>query len=301
MKSESDVFHCDPATLRPHDLRDLLNPIRSRVEHDESLCASVAEIGVLQPILLADDGRVLDGMRRIEAAMRAGHAEIACMTAPAGQELIALTTATFTRVHYTRSQIAYLVWPLVEPLMAEAREFAKNNLLRGDIPVGTRCADGKPLSRDRLCAQFSVGRNELREAGLLHQFLAGEAADGEYRRICPKKALEDARRVVEASLFEAGTSIRKWRVVVAGSRSTRSDLHGAAEQQSVFDFEPLSKCAATFVQRWGKREAWQGELKDESMRRLQDSWAELPPEVTDGMFQVLREIEKTRSTIRSVK
>ncbi len=42
----------------------------------DSLAASLAEFGFFQPVLVTQNGRVLDGVRRIEAAKKLGWGEI---------------------------------------------------------------------------------------------------------------------------------------------------------------------------------------------------------------------------------
>ena len=42
----------------------------------DSLAASLAEFGIFQPVLVTQNGRVLDGVRRIEAAKKLGWSEI---------------------------------------------------------------------------------------------------------------------------------------------------------------------------------------------------------------------------------
>jgi len=187
------VREIEIARIRP-------NPNQPRIQFDEAglteLAESIAERGVLQPILLrpeGDDFQIVAGERRWRAAQRAGlhaipaivrdgideatTAELALIENVQREDLNALEEAEAYRqlinrfghgqdeigrlVHKSRSHVTNLLRLLDLP------EFVKQSLLHGDISMGHARAvaaapDPELLTRDIIAKGLSVRQAEQR-------------------------------------------------------------------------------------------------------------------------------------------
>jgi len=187
------VREIEIARIRP-------NPNQPRIQFDETglteLAESIAERGVLQPILLrpeGDDFQIVAGERRWRAAQRAGlhaipaivrdgideaaTAELALIENVQREDLNALEEAEAYRqlinrfghgqdevgrlVHKSRSHVTNLLRLLDLP------EFVKQSLLHGDISMGHARAvaaapDPELLTRDIIAKGLSVRQAEQR-------------------------------------------------------------------------------------------------------------------------------------------
>ena len=186
------VREVEVARIRP-------NPNQPRVQFEEEsladLAASIAERGVLQPILVRPDGdgfQIIAGERRWRAAQRAQlhaipviiresddatTAELALIENIQREDLNALEEAEAYRqlihryghgqdevaklVHKSRSHVANLLRLLDLP------EFVKQSLLQGDISMGharavATAADPEGLTREIIVKGLSVRQTEER-------------------------------------------------------------------------------------------------------------------------------------------
>ncbi len=186
------VREIEVARIRP-------NPNQPRIQFDEEsiaeLAASIADRGVLQPILLRPDGdgfQIVAGERRWRAAQRAGlhgipaivrdidaaaTAELALIENIQREDLNAIEEADGYRqlierhghsqeqvgrlVHKSRSHVANLLRLLDLP------EFVRESLLRGDISMGHARAvaaapDPAALARQAIAKGWSVRQTEDR-------------------------------------------------------------------------------------------------------------------------------------------
>ena len=190
--SAGGVREIDIARIRP-------NPNQPRIQFDETgideLAQSIAERGVLQPILLRADGdgfQIVAGERRWRAAQRAqlhtipaivrevdeaATAEIALIENIQREDLNAIEEAEAYRqliqryghnqddvgklVHKSRSHVANLLRLLDLP------DFVRQSLLQGDISMGHARAvaaapDPEALTRDIVAKGLSVRQAEQR-------------------------------------------------------------------------------------------------------------------------------------------
>jgi hypothetical protein len=273
--------------LRPHPVREMLPTIPSALEEDDSLFGSVARNGVLQPVLLASDGRVIDGMRRVEAAMRAGQDRIKAVRCLAMQELPSLVASVFAKRVLTVSARAYLAWPLVEPLLQAARDFHINCLKEGNSPVVTHVTTGKPPSRDEVLKQFGIGVHEMLAAEAAHKHL--DSLDADER--------EDHRMAIERLLFVTRGSIRKWESAVFGMQAKRNDLNGIKPKQLVFDFAPVCSAARTLTRRLTKPGLWEDPASAaKAADILAEELRELPPMAKEAFWKALKKAEIDAAT-----
>ena len=160
----------------------------------ETLCASVAEIGVISPLLIhlscemdpetgAEWADVVDGKHRFKAADRALHESMTGfhpvpveVTTQSADEVIIVTLTN--RRHLRKGAMAYLLYPLIKPQIEASKARRAANLKAGSSRKTPAEFIGKPeLEQDledtliTLAEKHGLGRESLSRARRLHQHL----------------------------------------------------------------------------------------------------------------------------------
>jgi hypothetical protein len=171
----------------------------------EALCRDIQEQGVLHPLLITADRRIVDGRHRWRAARRLGLATVPCAEINGHEAIHVILSTLLARRHYTAGQRAYLVADLIEDawrLAAEKRKMnaAKNETTAGrfeqhqaltqDFAIKIHLADSIPMTGLAAYAaeEFvrSVG-DYARALGVSVRYLQMARTIWELFRACPEK------------------------------------------------------------------------------------------------------------------
>jgi N6-adenosine-specific RNA methylase IME4/ParB-like chromosome segregation protein Spo0J len=163
-------------SLRPHPLAGELPPLSA--DEYAALKNDIAERGVQVPLEVTEEGIVLDGHARLQAARQLGHADVEVLLVAAADPLQYMLQARLLRLHLDASQRAALAVKLVdlEQLQTEAVERQQANLRRGaEQPVAASlpargddaAVDGR--TRDRIAALAGVSARTVQDALTVHE------------------------------------------------------------------------------------------------------------------------------------
>jgi len=134
-----------------------------------ALKTSACDLGrILDPIKICK-GRIVDGRARLRAARAAGLVTVP--TAEVAEEEVAsiVLQSLLARKHFTKSALAYLSYPLLEPALAEAR---KRQLSR--LRVGEKSANLVSVGNtvEEIAENLGIGRNLLFQTKEIRKKLA---------------------------------------------------------------------------------------------------------------------------------
>lgn len=121
-----NVVARDPADLRPLTFLKQI-PGAEMADDDPrfvALCDDVlARRALAEPLKITEENLVidLDSWARLRAAKRAQIDRVFCVVVPLGEVAGAFVTSLLLRRHYTKSGLAYLVYPLLKDAHAEAK------------------------------------------------------------------------------------------------------------------------------------------------------------------------------------
>lgn len=139
----------------------------------EALRGELQASGLCQPVQMTAKHEIVDAdsRERWRAARMLQLDSIPIAIVPEDQATSACANALAHRRHLTKSAIAYLLFPLVERLLDEARHRALEMLKKGnDFPSGAPCRTGN--SREDICHRLGVGDTLLKEARRVHELFA---------------------------------------------------------------------------------------------------------------------------------
>lgn len=113
------IIQKDPQELKPHAKVKELARWEKGSDSLNSLCDSIREDGILVPLIITEDGRIMDGVTRCLAAKQLQLATVPCQIQPETRlEVIAIGTETQRR-HLTKSQLAFKYYGLVADVFGE--------------------------------------------------------------------------------------------------------------------------------------------------------------------------------------
>lgn len=200
-----------------HPAADLL-PMMSDEDID-ALAKSILEQGLRQPIILTEDGHLLDGRNRVVACSRAGVAPTHEVFR--GDDPVAFVMAlNMDRRHLNEGQKAILarkIQPMYEA-EAKSRQGARNDLSNDFVATWPQSSQRAPLARDKAAAAVgasgrSVARAKRVEQSapeLLEQVWAGTLELGRAERIVRDReaaARREAEAVAQQQHIQVGTRV----------------------------------------------------------------------------------------------
>ena len=174
-----------------------------------SLAESIAEVGLLHPVVVMPEGRLIAGQRRLEACRQLGWADVPVTVVDLFQAARGEAHENFVRKDLLPSEIVALK-RAIEPL--ERREARERQGSRTDLCHPATVAEGQRDSRDRIAHYLGVGRTTIERAEavvdaaedepeeyghLVEQMDRSGKVAGAYRRLT---VLRQARKLDEAPL-----------------------------------------------------------------------------------------------------
>lgn len=126
-----------------------------------SLADSIGEVGLLHPIVITPEGRLIAGQRRLEACRLLGWAEVPVTVVDLYQAARGEAHENFVRKDLLPSEIVALK-RAIEPL--ERREARARQGSRADLCHPATVAEGQGDARDKIARYLGVGRTTIDRA-----------------------------------------------------------------------------------------------------------------------------------------
>lgn len=247
---------CDGRELTLHPFHKRHIPEPPAGEAWDAFKDSVQENGVLQPILITADGKIMDGGWRWRAAKEHQLAEIPCIVRPESDVATILAETLLHRKPMTKGAAFYLMIPFLPDFAEEAGKRRLANLARGQKsfknPINLR---SKLLASEEnflaISGRFGLSKETVRQAfkvrDLLHNenckqliaFYMGSFGKPE-RKIPPLEELrayqKECRERLEAELYSGEKNL--WNVIsyIGGALPGTQEKRDDAAEQSTFDF-----------------------------------------------------------------
>lgn len=172
-----EILTKDPATLTEnHPFRAHL-PVYDHEEEDSlALIRDIRDHGIRMPILIDRQDRIVDGRRRRDSARRLGLTGVPCLVIADGDIAGAIISGLVMRLHFTRSAIAYLAYPLIEKALEESRLRRIENMRKGQQSPDSALSALSGNDAEQLAEQNGFGRRFLFEAKAVHKLFAKDRA-----------------------------------------------------------------------------------------------------------------------------
>jgi hypothetical protein len=159
----------------------------------DAILADVRTRGIVQPLTIDSEDRVVLGVNHWRAARALRLEEVPCLVVPDGDATTLLIADLMHRAHLTKSARAYLIYPLLKEAHEEARQRAVQNLKKGKNPNVSPSADepltGRtPRSIEELSEHFGIERTLISLAAKVHALFA---AQPDYKAIMEPRILAE--------------------------------------------------------------------------------------------------------------
>jgi hypothetical protein len=216
------------STARSMRVADIVPGRRHRTDLGdiEGLAASISKVGLMHPIVVCADGRLIAGMRRLEAVKRLAWENIPVTILDLADVVIGEHDENFVRKNFTLSE-AVDIKRALEPLEAAAakkRQGARTDKHPGKLPEGS-----KGQRRDKVAKFTGFGARTLEKAEAV--VAAAEAEPAKFGNLKldmertgsvdgPFKRLKKIRQAEAIAIGRAATSPHK----NGGPRPTLSSL-----------------------------------------------------------------------------
>lgn len=237
-----------------------------------SLVESVREHGLIEPLKVTADGKVVDGRHRLRAARAAGLESVECQVVPdhsVGE--IAMATLCERRHLVTRGQLAYAAYPLFSRAHKELRERKATAMRSGVHQPEEETVEG-------YAARVGVSRDTFLQAARLHELFD---ADPELKREWEPKVMASEEPI---GLGACIAGIRGQETSVGRTPQRNSALH---------NWEVAWRNITRPAGRWNR---WTEEEREYATGVLREQFSKLPEPVLDAVRDALRATRRQRAT-----
>lgn len=163
----------DPAILHPHEkVKHLIGRWQPDSEDSLSMRRSIRERGILVPLLITDDNRIMDGVTRWQCARALQLASVPVIVRSEEECLAILIDTELHRRHSTKGQLAFRLAPMIENAWDERQRRQLAALTRGQIP-GSAEAVGKTV--EDYATEAGVSLRLMKYAREIHQLFRAHA------------------------------------------------------------------------------------------------------------------------------
>ena len=178
---ETTTIHMrDPQDLHPHPSTKHLHLLGDDDPRYLALVVSIERGGfdADKPVTIDEKGRILDGRHRWRAAKRLQLERIPCVVRNEHEAATVILNSIVARKHYTKSALAFEVYPFFKAAHAEALRRKLDFLRKGQqIPVSHSVGNGK--NTEDFAAQIGVSRNLFDQAAKVHKLFESDPAYAE--------------------------------------------------------------------------------------------------------------------------
>ncbi|MDD3887048.1 MAG: ParB N-terminal domain-containing protein, partial [Victivallaceae bacterium] len=125
------------STLKHHALADLLPMLAEDHPESQALLASVAQDGILTPLIVDEDGKILDGRHRYRAAKTLGLETVPVEVVKNSEAATTALQTAINRRQFDLGQKALLIATMFPKSEEERKARSLSNLKKGSIPHET--------------------------------------------------------------------------------------------------------------------------------------------------------------------
>lgn len=168
MSETLTIEYRDPADLRPHKLIADLHRWMQGDENFNKFVENIRENGILLPLQILKDGRVVDGEMRRTAAKALQFEWVPVIIVSEDEAASIVLSSMIQRRHYTPGQRAYQIAPMID----EAWNEAHRRMLAGREKDPRNSVSRVSKTPDEWAAEIGVSVQYLRQARELHELFA---------------------------------------------------------------------------------------------------------------------------------
>jgi hypothetical protein len=254
----------------------------------EAVLADVRARGIVQPLTIDSENRVVLGVNHWRAARALHLDEVPCLVARDGDITSLIIADLMHRAHLTKSARAYLIYPLLKEAHEEARQRAIANLKKGKTPnvspSGTGCRTAKNIQE--LAAQIGVSERFFREAAEVHRIFESDEV---------YKTLMEPRIIAEpiGGEHEAARPVGLG-AVIAGHAGRRNKGKSRLPANQI---RLLRKSVASLIGRFSDWSQFDKSARAAALEEIRQVIAGQPPEVCAGVADWLQELRSEFKTV----
>lgn len=265
----------DPNDLRPHPLIKPMPRWEKVTPEWAAFVQDIRERGITTPLVILQDGTLVDGETRRRAAVRLNMTQVPCQVI--GDDVAAQTILQhlLLRRNLGKSGLAYVGYPLIQAAHEEAKARALECLKRGDTPVRQSVPDGAKRVED-FAESMGVSERLFRQAAQVREIFL---EDPEYRDEMEPRILDTVDPVGLGAVI-AG---------YGGRKATNGKAKGKrAEEQLELFTEAWSGLGKRFGY-WGRMDT---DTRERALPVIRKTVAAMPPELRDELKRAIRAAEK---------
>jgi len=300
----------DPMTLRPCRLLKLVPELAEDDDRFIALVDDVRERGIDHPLIVTGDGLILDGRHLWRAAKRLQLATVPCVTRSEEDAAGIVLNSLVQRRHFTKGALAYIAYPLLEPVLAASKarrmdnlksvEKANNPRSSAEQTIG-KISHFSPKTAEEVAAHTGFGRELFFFAKRLHEvFAKSDQAVAEYRAAHPgwepsaagvlSEGPWDLRGQWEPKILAGETGLGAALAGIAGEEATRGKDKQTSGQLELFEegFELISK-------RFSYWERFTDGQRVKARAVIRATVEQMPEELRREMERAIRSVEKSKA------
>lgn len=165
----------DPADLAIHPSAKLMPEWTKDDPRFGALVEDVRERGIDKPIKCDKEFRIVDGRTIWRVAKQLQLAEVECQVVPDDQIIATILGSLLHRKHFTRAQLAYLSFPIIESGYEESKLRRLKNLRNRQCSPETALNAASAKTSHDFARQIGVCERSLRQASELHKHFKNPA------------------------------------------------------------------------------------------------------------------------------
>lgn len=270
----------DTADLSIHPLAKLKPEWATDSASFTCLVNDVRERGIIIPLLIDREGRIIDGKMIFRVAKQLQLAQVPCMEVADDHIPAAIIGSLVQRKHYTKSALAYLTYPLMQPAYEAARKRRIENLKKAnDLPKSPLETSG---TVDAFAESCGIGRNLFFEAKKVHKLFA---KDADFKAAMEPRILAEPIGGEHENKRPMGLG-----AVIAGWAGREATLNGDREDRQ--QLELFTDGLDKLQKRFGYWDQFSGSQKIKARAVIRETVAAMPEDLREEWLTAIKQANK---------
>jgi hypothetical protein len=291
------IVSADPTELGIHPLAKRLPRWSKEDDGFINLVEDIRERGIDQPLLIDSENRILDGVERQKAAKQLQLKEVPVCLVPHGQELAVILQNLVARKHWTKGQLAYITFHLIQPMLDESKKRQFANLKNAKTPINSRECRGDTL--EDLAASLGFSKPLYFRAQRIHEaFRESDEAIKAWEVEHPNEPEdssarpEDLRAKFEPRILSGELSLEAVLKGLGGLAATKGQEKPESEQLELFEegWETLTIRTSRY---WAQFNEYQKQKAFVSIRQF---IAQAPEELVEMVEKAVKQAKRDSAT-----
>ena len=166
----NEIKFIDPKNLHEHELLKRLPPLTAEDPSVLAIAQGILDLGrIHEPLKITESGELVDGRRRRMAALRLKLETVPCLYVPDTEVPLLIVTQLTARSHFTKSQIAYLAYPLLADAHEEAKRRNLERLSYGGLKGVVADSLGYGPTNATFASQLGISKDLFEQAARVHK------------------------------------------------------------------------------------------------------------------------------------